>query len=545
MRIVGENGPVMSVGAVAMGVLLVSVCSGPARASCNAIPPAMANYRGAVGSIDRPFLSPDPGEVITIRPACGSPAFTVAAADGSMRALMAGELLVSAVFKRSGQAAELFFIAGDGKCEGLVEPVCCLERLFCPPAPRCVTGAEVSLALDPSDGAGAVRFLLPDTGFAGPVTLAITKVGQAPPRELARLRCADIKRPDLLACFDDIVPAEPGSCEPLRLGAVPALGSAADAAGPCDPAPTPGPPPSAPGMQLVALPPSNDYQSVCSRDDGNPPPCKGNADRVRYTVDSAGTVDVPFFWANSVRQKPGQPGVLDRRAVSGSTAVEASLGVTGQITIPSAAFLETVSHQGGTFIPRPLFEPTVRLDRPNELNVRGTADKPKSVLRFFPRRAWAYVCDGGQDGGQACEPGVDPGACRGGVCGPYAQARYFFCAGGARDRLPCTSRLQCPGESECRAGSICYQPLGGPTTKECSTDNDCGTGRGLECGRGLFEFRDRVNKQGVGTVTRSAGFGESGVCADGGAAACSGPLPCLPGFASCVRYRAEAEGYQP
>jgi hypothetical protein len=76
------------------------------------------------------------------------------------------------------------------------------------------------------------------------------------------------------------------------------------------------------------------------------------------------------------------------------------------------------------------------------------------------------------------------------------------------------------------------------------TDADCGFGQ--ECGRGLFEFRDRVSVQGQGTVTRSAGFGDNGVCASGAddGDACSGPLSCSVGFVSCVRYRAEAITYQ-
>ncbi len=208
--------------------------------------------------------------------------------------------------------------------------------------------------------------------------------------------------------------------------------------------------------------------------------------------------------------------------------------------------METVDFQGGGFTPVPLFVPADSPDRPNELTLVGTADKGKSVLRFFPRTPWQHACDGGANAGQACEPAPEDSQeivdCPGATCAA-APPRHFACAGGTRAGQPCTRPHQCPGGA-CRPGTTCHVIMGDDTGKPCLTDAGCAAN--AQCGRGLFELRNRVDAQGIGTIDRTAGFGGRGVCATGAdeGGLCGGPLSCSLGFVDCVQYRAEARTYE-
>jgi hypothetical protein len=491
-----------------------------AGASCNAIPEQPIMFRGERGGIDRPYLSPDSDEVVTLRSFPGSETAQGAKPE---------DFLITFIFKPPAQEPRTFFIAGDDHCKPFEERACFLKRLLCCHAPRtCVTGTAVGLKVGAASGLSQLSFRFPQFGAAGPVTVAVATRDRAghltPPSGLQKHTCADFvastAAPNLSICIDTFRPPE------------------ADPPG--DPVFT----------QLVALPPSYDYSTVCTHsiDDPNDPKCAGTDKDVKYTVDSEGDVLFSINW-RKILLKGGGPN-LAQREVRASTAVEAVLGQNKLIVIPSAVFLETTTQQGGGFTPSPVFQPVDLADRPYEQTVLGTADKGKSVLTFKRRVLWDHTCTAAGKTGQACEPGWANSDCPSVQCLPSA-AGYFACAGGDRNRLPCTRTEQClPGTClrVSATGSVCYSLNGTSISPEkaCTQDSDCGTD--AECGPGLFEFRNRT-VNGIGTLTRKAtntrgvcdsGLDEGNLCTT--AAACSSSF-----FTSvdCVTYRAEALKFSP
>jgi hypothetical protein len=488
-----------------LAMLLASAPGNPAYASCNAVPDPPPVFFGVRGSIDRPFVSPDSDEVVTLQtaaPAEASSAHTLSSAD----------LLITIFFKPPRETPTPFYIAGNNDCEPLEERACFLERLFCHPRRTCIAGTAVGAAVSVQGGVAQLSFRFPEeTGDAGPVAIAVTAAGKPPPSELATRTCRELvaseSRPDLTLCIDEFL-ARPGDDPPG------------------DPTFT----------ALLALPPSYDYQAVCTHSVGGKPNCLGTADDITYTVNSAGDVFMPANWRNILRLKSGGQD-LDQRALRASTAVEAVLGQGNRIFIPSPVFLETTNFQGGNFSPVPIFVPQELLDRPNEQTVFGTADKAKSVLKFARRKLWDHSCDAGPSQSQACEPDSASADCPSASCVQSSPA-YFACSAGSR--LPCTRTAQCP-QGACQrvsdTGSVCVGLDGMPTGTTCKQDSDCGAN--AECGPGLFEFRNRTTN-GVGTLKRIA-TNTRGVCASGleEGNMCTQSAACSDS-AACVTYRAEA-----
>jgi hypothetical protein len=521
-----------------VALVFVSAGGGQARASCNTIPTERRMFVGVLGSIDRPFVSPDLDETVKLRP---GPESTAAA----LQASASTALLITIVFKPPAAAPREYFIAGNGDCDSLEEPVCFLERLFCHVPRRCFTGSEVDLRVSMEN---EISFRFPDTGSAGPVTIAVGPPDR-PPLGLEKLTCEQFLQTkagaNLALCIDRFR---------LPMGDLPL--------------PAKDPPPTA----LTALPASYDYTTICTHSVGGPPNCSGTGKEVAYSVNSDGDVVMPINWRNILRLKGSGP-ELQQRELQASTVVEAVLGQRERILIPSAAFLETTTQQGGGFSPNPVFIPADPPDRPNEQTFFGTADQGKSVLKFLRRRLWDRTCQPPatqplDSQPQACEADAD---CGSGTCVPSAPA-YFACDAGARFRLPCTQPAQCP-QGACRrvsdTGSVCVLVDGTWTQTACKQDSDCGamcqlgsaggdcvapdgtsTGPACKqdgdcgkCGPGLFEFRNRTVK-GVGKLTRVA-TGVPGVCESGSSEGnpCTASSACntsLFGGVQCVTYRAEA-----
>jgi hypothetical protein len=528
--------------------LLVTAPGHLARAACNAIPERPPVFRGAVGSIDRPFVSPDRDEVVTLT------LQTSPAAEAlGQRADVRGLPRITLFFKPPRQTAKIFSIASKKGCEPAEERVCPLRRLFCHvPKPSCISPKIVGETVSVEGGVQTLRFRFPDTGAAGPVSIAVTDANQPFPDALRAETCDDLvrsaSRPDLSVCIDQFQPIDDPPGDPTFLG-------------------------------LVALPSSYDYRTECSASVGKPD-CLGTAKDIAYTVNSEGDVLMPVRWANILRAK-NQSGDFDQRLLLASTAVEAvdvQQGQGNRIFIPSAAFLETTTQQGGGFSPSPDFVPLeLPTTRPNEQTFSGTADKGKSVLKFARRKLWAYTCNGGVNQAQACEPDWAGADCPSAQC-VASTAAYFACASGSRDKLPCTRTAHCPGgtcqlvsktgsvcvlfdgtqtatactqDSNCRprclpltssagSGRVCVAFDGAPTGTACKKDSDCPTT--AECGPGLFEVRTRITN-GLGTLTRIA-TGARGVCDSGSqaGAVCTGSSMCGDS-ANCVAYRAAALTY--
>ncbi len=498
-----------------------------AAASCNAIPERSISFAGFRGAVDRPFVRAAAGDFLKIKigPKHGSPALTDINDDGKVDER---DLNVTIVFKPTGRDSHHeVFIAGDGNCDA---------------GPECIDAKEAQLSAVASDGEAELRFLFPDTDFAGPLTVAVTPVSQPLPFDLEESRCAESQHSNLIACIDELYPGDAGSRSALASN---------DASGDTPP-PHPSPPanPGPPSQQLMALPPPNDFQALCTEDVGDKPRCKGGGGVVlRFTVGDDGVVLIPMKWTNILRPKDGG---LDRRQVRGSSAVDAFLNGNSPIFIPSAAFLETQTVVGTGFNVEPLFVPDPLPNRPNEVTLFGTSDKDDSVLRILPRRLWERQCSGGVNNGQACEPypqyNTTKQDCPGGTCAVRPTPSYFACVGGTRDKLPCTRPHHCPGGGTCSPGSQCYTHSGGATGKPCQTEAQCDQDQ--DCGLGLFEFRDRA-KNGIVEIPRHAGGGYSGVCDSGNKEGdkCTGSWRCgglLPIFGpQCAAYRAEAILYKP
>ena len=527
-----------------VALLLASAPRDGAQASCNSVPEKPPIFLGARGSIDRPFVGPDPDESVNLRPDFGSEKL-------SARALRPTALLVTIIFKPPAAAASTFFIAGDNDCRSLEEPVCFLERLFCHVPRTCLTGEAAGLDLTTDSQGPKISFRFPGAGSAGPVTVAVTtrpnpEERNLPPLGLQTETCdafiARGKGSNLIACIDT-------------------LRTLPDADPPGDPT----------FAQLVALPPSYDYRTACTQSVGGDPTCLGTATDIAYTVNSDGDILMPIRWQNILRPKGGG---LDQRQLLASTAVEAVSGQGNRIFIPSGVFLETTSQQGTGFTPSPAFFSEELSDRPYEQTVAGTADEGKSVLKFGRRKLWDHACNGGATPSQACEADVD---CAPGTCASTTPG-YFACDGGDRFRLPCTQTAQCP-QGACRpvsdTGSVCVLVDGTWTKVTCKQDSDCGAtckkvgtasgsaaGTGVciasdgtptgaackqdgdcgKCGPGLFEFRGRTNK-GLGTLKRIA-INVRGVCDSGllQGNSCMDSSTC-GSSAHCVTYRAAALSY--
>jgi len=519
----------------------------PAYAACNMIPVSPV-FRGALGSMDRPFVSPDTDERVTLRlaPRLDSDSAEAPSAEGMS---LAEGIVVMILFKSAPrQVAKALYIASEEKCEELEESGCFLKRLFCRARRTCIPGSAVGESVSTKSGIPELSFRFPDTDEAGPVTIAVSTTDQPPPSELRQQSCQDLvhaKRKGLRLCIDKFFPL-----------------------------PEDDPPgdPTFPG--LVALPSSYDYRTICTYSVGDPKCTGPSYDNVLYTINSEGDVLMPVRWSNILLSNGSQ---FYQRDLLASTAVEAVQGQGMRIFVPSEVFLETTTQQGGGFTPNPTFMPLeLPMSRPNEQVFNGTADQGKSVLKFARRKLWGRACNGGPNQSQACQPEWAGADCPSAQCVQSAPT-YFACASGSRSRLPCTRPAHCPGGT-CQAVSksnpnVCVLFDGTQSVTACTNDSDCGPrclpGAGpsrvcvafdgtktgtpckkdndcpptAECGPGLFEFRNRTVK-GIGRLERVdpsvrsvCDNSEGNLCAgSAGATACTGS-------ADCVTYRAAAQQY--
>ncbi|MFQ5473449.1 MAG: TolB family protein, partial [Dehalococcoidia bacterium] len=306
-----------------------------------------------------------------------------------------------------------------------------------------------------------------DRTLTGPVTVAVTTTVVPLPCSLASSTCAETS--GLLACIDELFESD-GSCAAVAHGVFP---------------------------HFTALPPPNDYQSVCTTPSS---PCTGTATEVRMTVDTDGNLLIPVDWRGILVRKAEVPVPRLLRAAS---SVDAFSGITAPIRIPNGAFVDSYTPEGG-LLP-PIFDPQTDPSATNELVLFGSADAPETVLRLARR-----------------------------------SPNFRECSGGVRDALPCVQ------DSDCESGSCVATTCNGGVNRHlaCTADADCPGG---ECGRGLFELRDRLSDGGVGPilVPHEASVAPSapvrrGVC-DGGSGVGQVCPPANCGTSLCVDYRIEAE----
>ena len=455
--------PIVLVGAC----LVAGVAASTAHAGCNLIPQAQPAFRGALGTLDRPYAAPGDFIDVAVRQAVcddASPGFGFDPTQYEVTLLFTppGED-ARAVVLTTAPCANL--ASRLGTCGG--EPGIAKNGVSCIQVNQ--LGDPLGMGIGFVDGIPHLRFRFPDTdallapdgdrrGFTGPATVAVTPAGAALPCGLVTSSCAaQAGKLGLVACVDDLY-APDGTCQPNLAGTF---------------------------SHFTALPPPNDFQADCYSTN---PPCTATASEIRFAVDRDGNLLFPVHWQ----------GVLP----TGSTRpVPRTLRVTVRppvpITIPDRTFLSSFTPEGQSLPPifEPQADPTVTTT--DALTLFGTSDAPSTVLRIAQRRG---ICSGGDHPGAACD--VD-GKCGGGTCGDA-------CVGGTHDGLACAADKDCAG-GRCGAlydadafaalvagagplvvprvavaePGICQAPpFGG-----CSSNGDCGTD---PCVSYAFQAQDPV-----------------------------------------------------
>lgn len=418
----------------------------PVGATCNVIPGVTNVFRGARGSLDRPFAGP--GDVLALRlsPVC----------DGDAEAFGtdAGALVATFVFTPPAGPPNLVALAAD--C-GALE-----ERLA-----RCRAGGDVAAAVcvpartDAAEGGpdlalrdGRLDVRVPDTdallspagdgrGFTGPAAIAITGAADELPCELATRPCRE--QAGAIACVDELFRVD-GTCDRT---------------------------PHERFSHFTALPAVNDYGALCTEGSG----CSGAANELRFTIDSEGNALAPIRWSEVLL-----PRKVDlARAVQAWVAVPAFPDRPALVRVPSGEFLHGYSPEG-SLLP-PIFEPQHDPTAADGATLFGTADADRGVLRIDRRSASFRACAGGANDGLPCYNGGD---CPAGACRPAT------CSGGSRAGEPCAGDGECP-EGECGAALFDFRSRlaagGGPVVvsrrgpglceqggSACAGDGDCGSG---------------------------------------------------------------------
>jgi hypothetical protein len=441
--------------------LASALAAGSARAACNAIPEPPQTFRGSLGTLDTPFGRPDAPNPT---PVPDPRNVEVGSNPCAARQLEGADYVVTVIFKPPHGGPNIVVLTAQADCSALT---CDSGQSF-----HCVSGGSSGVLVDTAGN--TLRFRFPDTNdlvpgdgrtLTGPALVAVSRSSEPLPCKLAGQRCEDPDRPEhLFACVDEIF--EQGSCGTGR--------GDLDATFP----------------NFTALPPMNEWRKLCKN---KKPPCEDLGGDLLLTVDQDGAALLPVSWAGVLAPKGG------KRGVDGGTKIGAEAGHLPPIRIPSDRFLTSLPTRGRPLWPVP---PTFKVDpagRPDWLDLTGDTDKPESVLRVSRRKPWQYECQGGGPlAAQACRP--DRSDCATGSCVQRPTASYFACVGGVKAGSPCTNHVACSA-GECRAGSTCVSTSKGtPTTTPCQTDANCAVGQ--ECGRGLFELRDRL-EGGVGPIVIS------------------------------------------
>jgi hypothetical protein len=421
---------------------ILALAPGTARPNCNVIPSAQASFRGALGSIDRPYAIPnDEGQQLAIELEPGgcdgaSPGFL------NVSGTPENDYFVTVLFEPPGDAPRhavvLTTLANRELCDARLAAA---AGTLSPGTASCRVVAAGTQELTFSS-ATRLQFRFPDTdsdlapdgddrSFTGPATIAVTSIGDALPFFLAGARCADT--PGLIACIDELYEPD-GTCGTAERHRGTIFGS------------------------FTALPPPNDYEALCTTLDTE---CDGTAMEVRFAVDSEGHALVPVDWRGVLLRPDGVP---VPRLVRGDLRLSAFAGSPQPVRMPGRSFVASFS-PAGIRLP-PIFEPFVDPDSFEDLSLFGSADAPVGVLRLARRAADLssgfleyHQCHGGPDDGRPCLLADD---CDGGSC----------------------------GGTTCRVGGV-------NTGQTCRNDLECPLA--AECGPSLFEFRDRL-ASGVGPV---------------------------------------------
>jgi hypothetical protein len=480
----------------------------PAIAGCNVVPEPSISFRGALGSINRAFFQP--GDEVRI---------TLGSADGIPSIKDVSEIRVAVAIKSADLAPSRGSLAPRRVLRERRRE-CWVKRLFCaaPPhrmhaasIPPLVEAAVADVRLEQSFPAPpVVAFSFPDTDAAGPVIITVARVRDDPPDALPVTTCDGAASVGLLGCID-------------RLEAAPGV-EVTSCSG---------------NLEVLALPPSNEFRALCTKQQGAPN-CNGAATQLQFAIDSVGDTFIPVTWGTILHPSPGGP----RRRVRGNSSIRAFLDEPNRIIVPNADYLGTSTLGGFGYTPKPVFEPdnTGSPKLRNVLALTGQTDEDDSVLRVCRRAPTAFECASGSHAGEACDPNTGASNCPG-ACFPF----FSICAGGPRDGRPCTRQSDCRPAGTCQAGATC-RLQGVDTKKPCHTDAGCPANQ--ECGPGLFEFRYGRATGNLVSIPRAGRPDLMGICDDGPYegnlcatdADCDGAV--VDTTPHCVAFRADAGPFE-
>ncbi len=374
-----------------------------AHAACNLIPQAQPAFRGALGTIDRPFAAPGDYVDVRVRQTLCDVASPGIAGSASQHE-------VTLLFAPPGEARRAVVLTTDA-CASLTSRLDACEGAS-GMAKNGVSCVQVNQPGDPFGmasifigGENHLRFRFPDTdallapagdrrGFTGPVTIAVSNAGATLPCGLATGKCAgQAGALGLVACVDDLYSAD-GTCQPN---------------------------PGDTFSQFTALPVPNDFQADCFE---TGPPCTAAATELRFALDREGNLLFPVHWQGVL------PSTVDKPI---PRLLRGTVHPVVPITVPDRAFLKSFTPEGQPL--PPIFEPQAAPTPAaggKSVTFFGSADAPSTVLRIAHRRG---RCSGGAEDGAACN--VDAQCAGGGAC-------VDACVGGANDGLACAGKKDCP-----------------------------------------------------------------------------------------------------
>ena len=375
--------------------------AGWAEASCNVIPGVTQQFRGAQGSVNRPFAIPgDEGQQVSIalRPddCSASPGFVSLGAGD-----VADDYFVTVIFEPPSGAVNAVVLRTSDNAGACDTAVATAGTLPGGASPTCYGAADPQLWIESAcvggddDGDACtsgctggtcvntnLTFLFPDTDlefgpdgddqtFTGPATIVVTPVTDPLPTGLASAPCADT--PGLTACIDELY-AHDGTCETAAEHIDATFG------------------------HFVALPPANDFGALSGAGGS-----KTGGD-LRFTVDAAGNALVPMDYREVLIQNDDIP---IPRLILGGTEIAAFTGGGTPVEIPSEVFIASFA-PGGQRLP-PIFTPIENPEAEDDFSLFGTVDAPVSIMRVQ-----SVGCVGGTDEGQSCSEDAD--CAGGGTC---------------------------------------------------------------------------------------------------------------------------------
>jgi Tol biopolymer transport system component len=352
---------------------VMALLSPEVRAMCDVIPGVESEFRGALGSVNRPYAIPgDEGEQVTLTL---DPSDCDAASPGFLD-------LPGGTTPEDGYFVTVLFTPPQGGARNAVvlatadNESTCLEAVADAPTGVTATCRAPEPGGTPGfeiESASKLVFRFPDTDaefapddddrtFSGPVAIAVTPASSPLPFALAAARCAET--PGLVACVDELY-ARDGTCANTTAHIDPLFG------------------------QFTALPPANDYQALCTTTDPGAP-CTGLADELRFTIDAAGNALVPMDYRGVLVQSDRIP---IPRLILGDTGIEAFSGSGAPVALPTDGFLASYS-PGGHRLP-PVFTPLSKAG--SQLSLFGSVDAPVGVIRVTRQG-----CVGGETQGAPC-----------------------------------------------------------------------------------------------------------------------------------------------